>query len=274
MDAEITGVIVAPPHRLLPRQPPTRRAGGQRVVLDSAAAYRPGRNVAAHKAQARVIEVVAMVIVDGGAEGAGPVVAPLLCIVAVSLFVFGGPWAMGTMTYLYLLFPFLSWAAFQFGRHGAVTGVNVMPAIAVWGTVQGFGAFSSETLHAALFDLQAFMSSAAMTSLVLAAAVAERRHLEEVRAQLAAMVESSDDAIISETIAGMIVSWNRGAERIYGYSADEVHGRPMAILVPPERPDDLPPLLERLIRGERIEPYETTGRRKDGRPIHIAVTLA
>jgi PAS domain S-box-containing protein len=200
--------------------------------------------------------------------------ALLLCIVAVSLFVFGGPWAMGTMTYLYLLFPFLIWAAFQFGPHGAVTGVSVVSAIAIWGTVQGFGPFASETLHVGLLELQAFMSSAAVTSLVLAAAVAERRHLEEVRAQLAAIVESSDDAIISETIAGIIVSWNRGAERIYGYSADEVLGRPMAILVPPERPDDLPPLLERLIRGERIEPYETVGRRKDGQAIHISLTLS
>jgi PAS domain S-box-containing protein len=200
--------------------------------------------------------------------------ALLLCIVAVSLFVFGGPWAMGTMTYLYLLFPFLIWAAFQFGPHGAVTGVSVVSAIAIWGTVQGFGPFASEMLHAGLFELQAFMSSAAVTSLVLAAAVAERQHLEEVRAQLAAIVESSDDAIISETFAGIIVSWNGGAERIYGYTADEVLGRPMAILVPPERPDDLPALLGRLMQGERIEPYETAGRRKDGQEIQISLTIS
>jgi PAS domain S-box-containing protein len=198
----------------------------------------------------------------------------LLCIVAVGLFVFGGPWTMGTMTYLYLLFPCLIWAAFQFGPHGAVTGVGVVSALAIWGTVKGFGPFAGEVLHVGLFELQAFMSSAAITSLVLAAAVAERQHLEEARAQLAAIVESSDDAIISGTVAGIIVSWNRGAERIYGYTAEEVLGRPMAILVPPEHPDDLPALLRRLMRGERIEPYETVGRRKDGEEIQLLLTIS
>jgi PAS domain S-box-containing protein len=201
-------------------------------------------------------------------------VALLLCIVAVSLFVFGGPWATRTMPYIYLLFPFLIWATFRFGRHGAVTTVSLVSAIAIWGTVRGFGLFASQSLHEGLFELQAFMSSVAVTSLVLAAAVAERQHLEEARAQLAAIVESSDDAIISETLTGSIVSWNQGAERLYGYAAAEVIGRPMAILLPPDRPDELSELLGRLIRGERLEPYETMGRRKDGQEIHVSLTLS
>jgi PAS domain S-box-containing protein len=200
--------------------------------------------------------------------------ALLLCIVGVSLFVFGGPWATRTMPYLYLLFPFLIWAAFRFGPHGAVMAVSLVSAIAIWGTVRGFGLFASQTLHADLFELQAFMSSVAVTSLVLAAAVAERQHLEEARAQLAAIVESSDDAIISVTLARIILSWNRGAERLYGYPAAEVIGRPIAILLPPNRPDEFSELLEHLMRGERIEPYETAGRRKDGQEIHVSLTLS
>jgi PAS domain S-box-containing protein len=200
--------------------------------------------------------------------------ALLLGLGAVSLLVFGGPWATRAMSYLYLLFPFLIWAAFRFGPHGAVAAVSLVSAIAIWGTVRGFGLFASQTLHAGLFELQAFMSSVVVTSLALAAAVAERQHLEEVRAQLAAIVESSDDAIISVTSAGIILSWNQGAERLYGYPAAEVLGRPMAILLPPDRPDALSALLGRLIRGERIEPYETAGSRKDGREIHVSLTLS
>jgi PAS domain S-box-containing protein len=140
--------------------------------------------------------------------------------------------------------------------------------------VRGFGFFASQTLHEGLFELQAFMSSMAVTSLALAAAVAERQHLEEARTQLAAIVESSDDAIISVTLAWIILSWNRGAERLYGYPAAEVIGRPIAILLPPDRPDEFSELLEHLMRGERIEPYETAGRRKDGQDIHVSLTLS
>ena len=200
--------------------------------------------------------------------------ALLLCIVAVSLFVFGGPWAARTMTYLYLLFPVLIWAAFRFGPHGAVTTVGLVAAIAIWGTARGFGLFASQSLHEGLFELQAFMSSVAVTSLVVAAAVAERQHVEEVRARLAAIVEASDDAIIGATLDGIVVSWNRGAERIYGYAADEVIGRPLAILVPHDRPDELPELLGRLRRGEHIEQYETVRRRKDGQTIYVSLTIS
>jgi PAS domain S-box-containing protein len=200
--------------------------------------------------------------------------ALLLGIVAVSLFVFGGPWATRTLTYLCLLFPFLIWSAFRFGPHGAVTATSLVSAIAIWGTVQGFGPFASETLNMGLFDLQAFMSIVAVTSLVVAAAFSERQHLEEARSRLAAIVESSDDAIISKTLAGIIVSWNRGAERLYGYAADEAIGHPIAILVPPDRPDELPELLARLRRGERIEQYESVRRRKDGQEIYVSLTIS
>src|SRR5438477_12571023 len=74
---------------------------------------------------------------------------------------------------------------------------------------------------------------------------------------LAAIVDSSDDAIIGKTLDGTIISWNAGAQRIYGYTADEVVGRPIAILVPRDRQNELPAILERLRRGERISHYRT-----------------
>jgi PAS domain S-box-containing protein len=91
---------------------------------------------------------------------------------------------------------------------------------------------------------------------------------------LAAIVDSSDDAIIGKTLDGTIISWNTGAERIYGYTADEVVGKPIAILVPSDRPDELPSIFERLRRGERIDHYQTERIHKDGRRLKISVTIS
>jgi PAS domain S-box-containing protein/excisionase family DNA binding protein len=102
----------------------------------------------------------------------------------------------------------------------------------------------------------------------------ERQRAEEVRFQLAAIVESSDDTIIGKYLDGVIFSWNAGAERMYGYTAEEVIGRSVAMLVPPDMPNELPSILERLRRGERIERYETVRIRKDGRRIDVSLTIS
>jgi PAS domain S-box-containing protein len=91
---------------------------------------------------------------------------------------------------------------------------------------------------------------------------------------LAAIVDSSDDAIIGKTLDGTIISWNKGAERIYGYTAEEVIGRPISVLIPPDRPDELPSILARLARGERIEHYRTKRARKSGQVIDVSVTIS
>jgi len=91
---------------------------------------------------------------------------------------------------------------------------------------------------------------------------------------LAALIESADDAIISKTLDGIITSWNKGAERIFGYTADEVIGKPVTILIPPGHEDEEPAILTRLRAGERIEHYETVRVRKDGRLIDISLTVS
>src|SRR5581483_5672996 len=73
--------------------------------------------------------------------------------------------------------------------------------------------------------------------------ISQRKRGQAARAELAAIVESSDDAIVGETLDATITSWNQGAERLYGYTAEEAIGRPMAMLVPPDRPDELPAML-------------------------------
>jgi PAS domain S-box-containing protein len=91
---------------------------------------------------------------------------------------------------------------------------------------------------------------------------------------LASIVDSSDDAIIGKTLEGTITSWNRGAERLYGYTAEEAVGKPISILVPIERPDEVPAILERLRHGERIDHYKTVRVRKDGQRLEISVTIS
>jgi len=91
---------------------------------------------------------------------------------------------------------------------------------------------------------------------------------------LAALIESADDAIISKTLDGIITSWNHGAQRIFGYTADEVIGKPVTMLIPPDHLDEEPAILARLRRGDRIEHYETIRLRKDGRLIDISLTVS
>src|SRR3989441_10166023 len=90
----------------------------------------------------------------------------------------------------------------------------------------------------------------------------------------AAIIESSDDAIIGKDLNGIIVSWNKGAERLYGYRAQEVVGQPISLLIPPELSDDLPGILSRLQRGERITQYETVRMKKDGTGVAVSVTIS
>jgi PAS domain S-box-containing protein len=91
---------------------------------------------------------------------------------------------------------------------------------------------------------------------------------------LASIVDSSDDAIIGKTLDGTITSWNRGAEQLYGYTPEEVVGRPISLLVPEERPDEIPAILDRLRRGMKIEHYKTIRVRKDGTRLQISVTIS
>jgi two-component system CheB/CheR fusion protein len=103
---------------------------------------------------------------------------------------------------------------------------------------------------------------------------AERERSFISQARLAAIVESSDDAIVSKTLDGQILTWNSGAERLFGYTATEAIGQSITMLIPPERQDEEPALLARLRRGEPIEQFETVRVTKDGRRIDISLTVS
>ncbi len=104
--------------------------------------------------------------------------------------------------------------------------------------------------------------------------ITDRKQAQEVRERLAAIVESSDDSIGSATLEGIITSWNRGAEAIYGYTAAEMIGCSAGRLIPPERADELPLWMARIARGESIEHTETERVTKDGRRILVSITLS
>ena len=104
--------------------------------------------------------------------------------------------------------------------------------------------------------------------------IAERKTAEESLLRLASIVENSNDAIIGETLDGTIVSWNEGAEKIFGYRVEEVVDKPVSILMPPELPDELPQHLDEVKKGKRVIPFETTRLRKNGERVHVLLTIS
>ena len=104
--------------------------------------------------------------------------------------------------------------------------------------------------------------------------ITRRKELQRVQLLQQAIVQSSDDAIISKTLAGIIVSWNSGAERIFGYRADEAIGRSMDMVFPDQRKDEEVELMAKVARGEKVDHFETTRRHKDGSLIDVSITIS
>ena len=104
--------------------------------------------------------------------------------------------------------------------------------------------------------------------------VSERRRAESAALQLAAIVQSSDDAIFSKDLHGKILSWNRGAEKLYGYTADEVIGQPVYMLVPDDRHDEIRKILAKLRGGELVDHYETVRRCKNGTLLDVSIVVS
>lgn len=98
--------------------------------------------------------------------------------------------------------------------------------------------------------------------------------LGEYRSRLASIIDSSEDAILSKDLNGIITSWNRGAENIYGYSAEEIVGKHISLLTPPDRPDEIPEILKKIARGESTEHYESVRVTKDGRHLNVSISVS
>ncbi len=109
---------------------------------------------------------------------------------------------------------------------------------------------------------------------LIARDISDRKRAEVATSELAAIVDSSDDAIIGKTLDGVITSWNLGAQNLYGYAAKEMVGQSIALLVPPERPDELEGILASLAKGKPVKRFETDRLRKDGLLIYVSVTVS
>jgi PAS domain S-box-containing protein len=104
--------------------------------------------------------------------------------------------------------------------------------------------------------------------------ITELKRTVELQERLAAIVESSDDAIVGKDLNGIIRNWNGGAQRIFGYTAEEIVGKPISTLTAPECIDEIPFILERISRGERVDHYETKRKTRDGRIINVSLTIS
>ena len=104
--------------------------------------------------------------------------------------------------------------------------------------------------------------------------ISDRRKTDETRYRLAAIVDSADDAIISKDLNGIIRTWNQGAQRMFGYSAEEMIGQPVLRLIPPELHYEEDEILRKLRAGDRIDHYETTRRKKNGKSVEVSVTIS
>ena len=136
--------------------------------------------------------------------------------------------------------------------------------------------FDAEDLRV-MTNLGSFAAAAYQTWLSLKVEAKANEELQQsalTLQRLAFIVESSDDAIVSKDLDGIITSWNRGAEHLFGYTAEETIGRPVTMLIPADQLDEEPGILERIRRGERIDHYETVRRRKDGSLVDISLTVS
>src|SRR5206468_3354792 len=154
----------------------------------------------------------------------------------------------------------------------AAGALVVAPVLILWGMDRALRLSQARLLE--LLLLQAFIGTLAVRGVRLAAIVKTHRETEAALARVAAIVESSEDAIIGKTLDGIITTWNGGAQRLYGYSSREVIGWPIALVIPRDLDGELAMILARLARGERMDHYETVRVTRDGRRIDVSITVS
>ena len=219
-----------------------------------------------------------------------PELVALLLFLAASSFLVIIDLPLVTVRLHFLAFavlPFVAWAAIRFGIRGATLSIFTIAAIATVEAALGSGPFAQNApfINAVLLDVLFVVLSVA--GLSLAAIVEERKQAEEerqhvvqkqaamqTRFRLASIVESTEDAIIGKDLDGRITDWNKGAERIYGYSANEMIGKSISLLAPPDRSDDLTEILRKVKRGGSISHFETARLKKGGTRIDVSLTVS
>jgi len=204
----------------------------------------------------------------------------LLTVVCFLIFSDQALFAIRLHVFAFAVFPFVVWAAIRFGVSGCSLSTLLIAGIATAETAFGSGPFAQNTPFMNAVLLQVFFAVLCVSGLLVAALIVEREQLvirptaTEGRLRLAAIVDSSEDAIIGKDMDGVVTSWNRVAERIYGYSSDEILGKPISMLTPPERADDLPEIMATIRRGETVSHYDTLRKRKNGELVEVSLTVS
>ncbi len=213
----------------------------------------------------------------------------LLLLTVACLIVFGDLPLIPVKLHIlaFAVLPLIVWGALRFGMLGATLSTLLVATIATAETAFGFGPFAQNTsfINAVLLDV--FFAVLSVSGMTLAAGIAEREQAEkereqlvrkqaaiEARLRLATIVESSDDAIIGTDMDGMIVDWNQGAERLYGYPASEVIGKSLSLLIPPDLREDFPEIVAKLRHGHAISLNETVRQKKDGTRVEVSLTMS
>lgn len=209
----------------------------------------------------------------------------LVTVASVVVFSDQMPFQFTVQILAFSLLPFVMWAAIRFAMSGATLATFVIATIATAETALGAGPFAHNTpfINAVLLDV--FFVVLSVSGMALAAVSAERKRAQserecllreqaamEARLQLASIVESSDDAMIRTDLDGTITHWNRGAENLYGYSAEEIIGKSYSLLVRPERKNDCARILSKGREGVAIRHYETRRLRKDRSLVDVSLT--
>jgi PAS domain S-box-containing protein len=190
-----------------------------------------------------------------------------------------------------VILPVALWGAVRLKVAGAAVANTVIAAASVAATARGLGPFLGHTPLRNALLLQVFLGGISLTTLAVGALVGERerarsdlvseqlfatelRATKDTLAKLAGIVEASEDAIIGLDTSGTIMTWNRGAERLYGFVAEEAIGQPIGIIVPPELASADEDFRSRIGRGERIDHFETVRVRKDGSVVEVSLTVS
>jgi PAS domain S-box-containing protein len=209
--------------------------------------------------------------------------AVLLLLLTITCLLVFGDWSLIPVRLHFMAFavlPFVIWAAIDFGMSGTTLSILVVATVATLATAYGLGPFAQDTPFKNAVLLDVFFSVLSVSGMTLAAVVSEREHLlrqhaaMEVRLRLAAIVESSDDAILCVDADGIITDWNKGAERLYGYTEVEAVGLPQTALIPSNLLDEESRILQKLKAGERIVPYETIRVTKSGKNVDVSLTIS
>jgi PAS domain S-box-containing protein len=187
----------------------------------------------------------------------------------------------------FAVLPFIIWAAIRFGISGASLATLLVATLATVETGLGYGPFAQNSAFTNAVLLDIFFAVLSVTGIVLAASIAEREHAQqerermvreqsamEARLRFAIIVEASNDAIIGTDYSGIITDWNKGAEKLYGYSAGEAIGQSIFFLAPPDYVDNCAPVLKKVQQGHSVSHYETIRRKKDGTFVPIALTAS